>query len=129
MFKEIWNELKANLMTVVREAWKKVWESLKTGLQATSKEFLEFLWEFTKDDVILSAQKSLGIIKSYLNSTDAKDKKEYIVELIMTKIKLPLPLKPFKGLVRKLVRDKLDEIINKLIKKSETRLNSLSFNG
>lgn len=102
MFKEIWNELK---------------EKLVKGIKATCKEFLAILWDFVKDDVILSARKSLGIISTYLTSTEGLDKKEKIADLIMSKIKLPLPLKPFKGLIRKLIIKKIDEIVHDLINK------------
>lgn len=113
MFEEILQELKTKLLE---------------GLKVAGKAFIDTLWEFLQEDVILSARKSLKIIENYLNSTDGLDKKKYIVELIMEKIKLPLPLKPFKFLVRKMVQDKIDDIIETLIKKGNVAVNKIPVN-
>ena len=99
MFEEVFEELKVKLLEGLKEAW---------------KAFIDTLWEFLKEDVILSARKSLKIIENYLNSTDGQDKKQYIIDLIMEKIKLPLVLKPFKFIIRKMVQDKIDTIIKEL---------------
>ena len=97
-----------------KEIWKELIEEIKRGLRVAAQAFCRALWEEIEGHVLLSARKSLGIIKSYLESTDCTDKKEYIVNLIMTKIKLPLVFRPFKGLIKNMVREKLDEIIKKI---------------
>jgi hypothetical protein len=107
MFEEVFEELKVKLLEGLKEAW---------------KAFIDTLWEFLKEDVILSARKSLKIIENYLNSTDGQDKKQYIIDLIMEKIKLPLVLKPFKFIVRKMVQDKIDAIIKELGEKADLYL-------
>lgn len=98
-----------------KEVWQELLKKLIEGFKIAGKEFLRILWDFTQDEVILSARKSLGIIKSYLESSNGVKKKQEIIDLIMLKIKLPVILKPFKGLVRKLVEDKIDEIIKELL--------------
>ena len=108
MFKEIFEELKVKLLE---------------GLKKAGKAFIDTLWEFLKDDVILSARKSLGIIDSYLHSTDGLNKKNAVIELIMLKIKLPLALKPFKFVIKKMVQDKIDEVIKELFEKGNELLN------
>lgn len=107
MFEEVFTELKSKLLEGFKEAW---------------KAFIDTLWEFLKEDVILSARKSLKIIENYLNSTDGQGKKQYIIDLIMEKIKLPLVLKPFKFIIRKMVQDKIDTIIKELGEKADLYL-------
>ena len=109
MFKDILIDLKAKFIE---------------GLKVAGKAFLETLWNYIKEDVILSARKSLKVIESYLNSEDGIIKKKYLVDLIMKKIKLPLPLKPFKFVVKNIIEDKIDEIIKELIEKSNMIVNN-----
>jgi hypothetical protein len=109
MFEEVFEELKVKLLEGLKKAW---------------KAFIDTLWEFLKEDVILSARKSLKIIENYLNSTDGQNKKQYIINLIMEKIKLPIILKPFKFIIRKMVQDKIDTIIKDLIGKGNIVVNS-----
>ena len=97
---------KENLQPKVREA-----------LKLAGKAFLETFWDFLQDDIILSARKSLKLIEQYVHSKKGEEKKKAIVDLIMAKIKLPLPLKPFKGIIRKVVNNKFDEIIETLLGK------------
>lgn len=102
-----------------KEAWQNVLTKLIEGIEIAGKEFIKILWGYLREEVILSARKSLGIIKTYLESADGISKKEEIINLIMLKIKLPLVLKPFKGLVRNIVKDKIDDVIKELLEISE----------
>lgn len=94
------------------------------GLKVAGKVFVDTLWDFLKEDVILSARKSLKLIETYLNSDEGITKKKDVVDLIMKKIKLPLPLKPFKFIVRNMVENKIDDLIKELIEKSNIKLNN-----
>ena len=106
MFEEILAGLKEDLLPKIKEAFK---EALKA--------FLETFWKYIKEDVILSARKSLKLIAALMTSPEAKEKKEAIVDLIMLKIKLPIALRPFKFIVRKMVSDKIDEVLKTIIGK------------
>ena len=106
MFEELTAEFKENLLPKVKEAFKEAF-----------KEFLGIFWKYIKDEVILSARRSLKLIAALMTSPEAQEKKEAIVDLIMLKIKLPLLLRPFKGLIRNMVSDKIDEVLKKVIGK------------
>ena len=92
---------KENLQEPIREAFK----------QAVSA-FLKAFWEYVKEYVIASARKSIFLIESFLISDSGKEKKEAVVELIMSRLQLPLPLRPFKFLIKKILRGKIDEVVN-----------------
>ena len=96
---------------------------VREGLKLAAEAFYKTLWEHIKEEVILSARKSLKRIEEVMKSKEFEDRKDRIIDLIMQKIKLPLVLKPFKGLIRKAIDKKFNEIIVELIGKG---LNILS---
>lgn len=109
MFEEIFEDIKVKFLE---------------GLKVAGKAFVNTLWDYLREDIILSARKSLKLIEKYLNSDDGITKKKTIVELIMKKIDLPLPLKPFKFIVKKIVEDKIDSIIKELLERCNITLNN-----
>ena len=101
IFLKIAEFYKENLQEPIREG-------LKRALNACIKAF----WDYVKEYVIASARKSLFLIESFLISDSGKEKKEAVVELIMSRIQLPLVLRPFKFLIRNILRGKLDDVLN-----------------
>ena len=79
--------------------------------------FIETLWKCLREEVIESAKKSLVLIKTIWESAEIKEKKKAILEIIMLKIKLPIVLRPFRGLIKNLISNKIDNILNELIDK------------
>lgn len=90
-------------------------QKVREGLKLAMKSFIDTLWTYIKEDVILSARKSLKLIAALVLSPEGEAKKDAIIDLIMLKIKLPLVLRPFKGLVRKAIENKIDEVIKGLL--------------
>ena len=101
-FKEIFEKLKTPLL----EGLKKAWES-----------FLKTLWDYIKEEVINSAKKSLELLSELVKSEKGQANKEFIVDIIIQKISLPLVLRPFKGLIRKFLSSKIEETVEALINK------------
>ena len=91
----------------------KVIKSVKIAFHA----FIETLWECLKDEVMDSARKSLELIKTIWTSTEVKEKKNAIIEVIMLRIKLPLIAKPFKGVIKRIISNKVDDIVEALLGK------------
>ena len=101
-YEEILNDLKVKLLE---------------GLKVAGKAFIDALWEFIREDVILAARKCLKKIEEVINSQEGKDKLDKIVELIMQKIKLPIVLRPFKGLIKKMIKDKIEDVLHDIFGK------------
>lgn len=97
---------KENLQVRVRE-------SLRIAVHA----FIESLWECMKDVILDSARKSLELIRVIWQSAEVKEKKKAIIEVIMLRIKLPLVARPFKGLIKKMISNKVDDIVEDLLGK------------
>ena len=92
-------------------------EKVRRGLKLAAKAFVDTLWNYIKEEVILSARKSLKLIAALMTSPETKAKKEAIIDLILLKLKLPIWLKPFKFLVKNLISDKIDEVVKTLLGK------------
>lgn len=106
MFEKIVKWYKENLQEKVRE-----------GLKLAVKAFFDTLWNYIKKDAILSARKSLKKIEETVNSNNGTEAKKKIIELIMSKIKLPIVLRPFKGLIKNAIGKKIDEILRTVLNK------------
>ncbi len=92
-------------------------EPIRKAFRYALSAFLKAFWEYVREYVIDSARKSIFLIESFLISDSGKEKKETVVEIIMSRLQLPLPLKPFKFLVKKILRDKIDDVVNGALEK------------
>ena len=102
MFKEIFENLKIKLLEGIKEA---------------VSSFITTLWNYVKEEVINSAKQSLDLLSELIKSEVGQAKKEFIVDIIMQKINLPFVLKPFKGLIKKLLANKIEEAVEAIINK------------
>ena len=92
-------------------------DKVREGLKLAFEAFYKTLWDFIKEDVLKAMYDSLKAIEAIVNSKKGQDKKEEIVDLIITKVKLPIVLKPFKGLVKKVILKKIDKLLHKVLGK------------
>ena len=79
------------------------------------KELKEFLWTKIKEDVRTCSIQVIKDAEIFLTSAEAEEKKEAILDAIMIKIDLPLLLKPFKKLVRNIIKGKLEDLIKTVL--------------
>ena len=100
--------LKNRLWERVKKACLKAWDSVK-----------EDLWNDIKVQVKECAAEIVTDAETFLSSIEAQEKEKLILDLVMTKIELPLLLKPFKGLVRKVLQSKLEETVRGLLEKAK----------
>lgn len=103
----------------IKEIWDICKVKLIEGLRVAGQAFLKVLWDCIKEDVILSARKSLQLLTELVRSDAGQAKKAFIVDIILQKISLPIILRPFKGLIRKLLADKIEEAVIALINKGK----------
>ncbi len=83
------------------------------------EEVKKHIWEIIKKEITEAIIETTAVIKAYLNSNEGKSRREEIVNIIFEKVKLPVLLKPFKGLIKKKFADKIDELIVEFIRKVE----------
>ena len=68
------------------------------------------------------AIKAIEFAEAYVKG-DGQAKKEVAIDYIMSKIKLPFFLAPFKGLIKKVFSDFIDNVIEDTLAKAKERVN------
>ena len=107
------------IFTALKGMWKVLWnyicgellEKVKEALPKAVKAFKDTLWAEIKNEVHACAVEVLTDAEKFLTSVEGQQKEEAILDMIMAKIELPLLLKPFKGLIRKIIKSKLENSI------------------
>ena len=112
LFKGTWSKIVFYCKTELLEQVKEI------GLKALG-ELKEFLWNKIKEDVKACAAQIIKDAESFLASAEAEEKKKAILDAIMAKIELPLILKPFKGIVRNIIKGKLEDLIKTVLDKGK----------
>ena len=100
---------------------------LKDKIKDLAKELVaeikKCIWNKIKKDIIEGAKKALSIIENYLKSDEGKVKKETIADIVMSKVELPVILKPFKNTIKKKFVEKIDETVVELLTSGNALLN------
>ena len=101
----------------MEETLQRLKESMLKGIKKAAEMFIRTLWEYIKEDVIMSAKQSLDLLRTLIKSEAGQAKKDFIVDIILQKIALPVALRPFKWLIRKMLADKIEKAVIDLINK------------
>ena len=96
---------------------------LKDGFMKALASFKETLWEEVKGEVIACAQEVVADAKKFFESEEAKNKEDVIVEAVMAKVKLPFVVKPFRGIIKRILKTKIEETVQNLLSKVDGILN------
>lgn len=95
-------------------------ESVKEAFRLSWKFFVDTLWNSIKDEVNSKLKSTVKFIEFYFNSTDYEEKEKAVIDTLMKNISLPLPLKPFRGVLKKILKNKLKKVVSKSLKKLNT---------
>ena len=115
------------IVTVSKGLWEKFLFYVKTELWSEIgkvcveawEKIKEFLWTKIKEDVKACAVQIIKDAEAFLTSVEAAEKEEAILDAIMAKIELPLLLKPFKKLVRNIIKGKLEDLVKAALGKGK----------
>ena len=72
-----------------------------------------------KEEIKEFAAEAIEKLKIKIENYDYSEKLETAIDLVMTKIKLPLWLKPFKRVIRKVITETIEGLIEELKDKIE----------
>ena len=97
----------------------RLWERLKGVFVRAWDSIKETLWNEIKEEVRKCAQELIKDAEVFLTSVEAQEKEKIILDFVMAKIELPVVLKPFKGIIRKILKSKLEETIRGLLQKGK----------
>ena len=93
---------------------------IKESFVESKNQFLENLWNSIKDDVHNHAEQAVSYVKEYVESTNYEVREKVALDAIFKKVNLPLPLKPFKPLIKHMFKQKVRELISDSLRKLDT---------
>lgn len=93
---------------------------IKEAFLEAKNQFLENLWDKIKDDVHEHAEQAVNYVKEYIKTPDYEVREKAAIDAIFKKVNLPLPLKPFKALIKHIFKQKIRAIISDSLKKVDT---------
>ena len=90
---------------------------LKDTLNKTKNYFIDLLWASVKDEFARAAKSAIEFVERFLDSPNYKEKEEAVIDVLFQNVDLPLVLKPFKPLLKKIFRNKVRRLVEKNLKK------------
>lgn len=121
-------------MQILKEMLKQAWywvlayftqfilPTLKESLGKTKEYFINLLWDSLKDQIIADAKSAVEFVNKYFNSLEYQEKEKDVLDTLFKNINLPLLLRPFKPLIRKMLKDKVHEVVKKYLDKLSAKL-------
>lgn len=95
---------------------------IKDALVKTKDYFIETLWDSLKDEFEAMAKSAVDYVEYFYNSPSYKEKEEAAINTLFQNVDFPLILKPFKPLLKKILRNKVRKLIEKYLKKLHANL-------
>jgi transcriptional regulator CtsR len=86
---------------------------IKDTFNEAKESFIEKLWESVKIQVTSDIQTAVEYVECLFESSTYQEKEKAIIDTLFKNIELPLVLRPFKSLMKKILRDKLHQLISK----------------
>ena len=83
------------------------------------KKLIEKFAPKVKEEICELAQKAIKMLKFRVSNYDHTEKLNIVVDFVMSKVKLPLWLKPFKWVIRKVIRETAEALIEDVKEKIE----------
>lgn len=97
----------------------KLWERLKVVFLRAFDSVKESLWSEVKMEVKACAQELVRDAESLLTSVEAAQKEKLIIDMIMSKLELPVLLRPFKGIIKKILKSRIEDTVKALLQKGK----------
>ena len=94
---------------------------IKESFLRAKDYFIDILWDSVKGEFATSAKSAVEYIEKYFNSLEYKEKEKEIIDLLFKNVDLPLLLKPFKPLLKKILNKKVNKLIRKYLKKLDIK--------
>lgn len=83
--------------------------------------FIEKLWDSVKIQLMTDVQSVVEYAEYFFDSYTYREKEKVVIDTLFKNIELPLALRPFKPLMKKILRDKLRQLISRYLKKLSSR--------
>lgn len=112
----MWNTIKTFCAVVLKD-------KIKDLIKDLIAEGKKYIWKKIEKEIKEGAIRAIELIEAYLASDEGKVKKETIANIVMSKVELPVVLRPFKNLIKKKFLEKIEETVVTLLANSKAKLN------
>lgn len=76
-----------------------------------------------KAQALVYVDEAVSMVEEFTQSTKGKEKKDLATAYLMSKIELPLFLKPFKGVVKGIISNFIDNLVEDAVNRLKQRTN------
>lgn len=94
---------------------------IKEAAIKTKDYFIDLLWNSLKEEFADRAKSAVEYIEKFFNSPDYNQKEKEIINILFRNVNLPLFLKPFRPLLKRILRKKVQKLISKHLKKLDAK--------
>lgn len=103
-----------------------LWVNVKAWLLAMAANLWEdYLKDTLKAQIDALIVRGVNLAHAYHGSEDYKKKKEAVFDFIFKNIKLPIVLKPFKGLIKAILSNSIEKQIDKAFNAADNLVNKI----
>lgn len=85
-------------------------------------QFLQKLWNSVKDDIHAQIKGAVTHVEEYMQTAEYELREKEVIDTIFKKVQLPFVLRPFKGLIKKIFRDKIRKLVAENLKKLDQKI-------
>ena len=115
----MWKQVLSALLCIVKEYFQSSLKGkLQEAIRKASEAFFRILWDNLKEEVTRVTTEVIKNANDYLRSEGVLAKKEELINKVIKNVKFPLILRPFKGLIKKKILNKVDEVVSNILQKS-----------
>ena len=95
---------------------------IKDAFNETKEYFISTLWDAVKEELLLRLESTVEYAKYYFESYSYLEKEKIVIDSIFKNAEFPLPLRPFKPLIKNILRSKLHKLVKKQLDKISAKL-------
>ena len=102
-----------------------IFPKIKEAFINSKEHFIEYLWNSIKEDFKAHIETTIEGIENFFKSEDYTFKERVIVDALFEKVKLPIALRLFKPLIKKILKDKIHAFIQENLNKAHKKLDEI----
>lgn len=103
----------------------KLWKRLQNVFIEAWDSIKEKLWDSIKEEIKQCTLELIIDAEAYLTSVETQQKEKLIIDMVVSSMELPLLLRPFKIIIKKILKSKIEETVKNLLSKSKETLTHL----
>ena len=95
---------------------------IKEEFTKSKTEFFENLWNHIKNDIHNCVKDAIHHVEEYMKTAEYETRENEVVDVIFKKVKLPLVFRPFKGILKKMFKNKVRALVAENLRKLDMKV-------